>query len=447
MKRPNPFLKFFAVATLFIASVFLATSVSFPSFSAGHTAAALAEKELTPKDRLEVFDKVWKGVQELYYDPEFHGVNWDEVGKRYRPQVDGVKSDAEFYALINRMTGELHDAHTRFNTPAQWENRQKQQGVTIGFQMTELEGKVAVTEVFPDSNAAHAGIEPGMTVLTVDGKPIAERIAEVAQKVIASSSDRITRVRVYAGVFPGPAESSFKIGLERADGSKFEAAVTKQIVPRPPDVESHLLPSGYAYIRFDGFQPAVTQEFKEALEKFHGAPGLIVDLRGNGGGRSDVLSALAGFFFNSKTVLAEFMTRKDVADSEKSSSTKEHRKFNAGKEGGQMYAGPIVILTTTYSGSSSELFAGGLQEVGRAKVVGSQTCGCVIGISRNERMKGGGVLEVSQILWFTPRGRKLEGDGVIPDKIVAPTIADLQQKRDVVLEQAVELLKTMSGGG
>jgi len=59
-------------------------------------------------------------------------------------------------------------------------------------------------------------------------------------------------------------------------------------------------------------------------------------------------------------------------------------------------------------------------------------------------MKGGGVLEISEVLFFTPKGRKLEGEGVIPDVSAAPTIADLQRNRDAVLEEAEKLLKTMS---
>ena len=86
-------------------------------------------------------------MRDRYYDPEFHGVNWDDVGKHYRPLVDGVKNDQEFYILVNRMTGELHDAHTRFNSPQAWENRQKDQGVTIGFQMADRDDAVVVTDV------------------------------------------------------------------------------------------------------------------------------------------------------------------------------------------------------------------------------------------------------------------------------------------------------------
>jgi C-terminal processing protease CtpA/Prc len=55
-------------------------------------------------------------------------------------------------------------------------------------------------------------------------------------------------------------------------------------------------------------------------------------------------------------------------------------------------------------------------------------------------MKGGGVLEISEILWFSPKDRKLEGEGVIPDIVALPTIASLQEKRDLVLEEGEKVL-------
>jgi carboxyl-terminal processing protease len=209
-------------------------------------------------------------------------------------------------------------------------------------------------------------------------------------------------------------------------------------------VRDKLLPSGEAYIRFDGFKVPVIKEFQEAIEKYRNAPGVIIDLRYNGGGRSDVLTAIAGYFFDSKTVVAEYLSRKDIASEEKSGETKTHRLVNAGKSGGRIYAGPVVILTSEGTASSSEIFSAAFQDTGRAKIVGVQTCGCVIGIANNQKMKGGGVLEVSEVLFFTPKGRKLEGDGVTPDTKVVPTIADLQQQRDVALTQAEQLLASMS---
>src|SRR5271169_5362620 len=129
---------------------------------------------LSPKDRKQIFEKVWKDVDEHYYDPEFGGVNWKEVQQRYLPLVQAARDDKEFYSILDRMTAELHDAHTRFSSPEQWENRKKHQGVSVGFRAGYVEGKVVVLDVFPDSNAAHAGIQPGMIVTALDGQPMAE---------------------------------------------------------------------------------------------------------------------------------------------------------------------------------------------------------------------------------------------------------------------------------
>ena len=97
--------------------------------------------------------------------PFFNGVDWNEVHTRYKPLVEAAKDDREFYSLMSRMTGELHDAHTRFNSPEQWRNIKKQQGVGSGLSLDEIDGKIVVTSIRPDSNAAHVGIEPGMIVL------------------------------------------------------------------------------------------------------------------------------------------------------------------------------------------------------------------------------------------------------------------------------------------
>jgi carboxyl-terminal processing protease len=399
---------------------------------------------LSPKDRASVFEDVWKNVRDRYYDPEFHGVDWTAVGDKYRPLVAATKTDEDFYALLNRMTGELHDAHTRFNTPSQWENRKKEQAFTIGFLMTERDGKMVVNSVIADSSAARAGVTTGLIVLTVNDQPVADLIAAAAKTTSASSTDRITQMRIYSNLFRGGADATFQIGFQKPDGSNFAVTLTKQTLPQPVDVRPKLLPSGNLYIRFDGFQEQVEKELKETLEKYRDAPGVIIDLRQNPGGRADVLADVAAEFLNEKTVIAQFQTRKDISSQETTGEAKALRKMQTGAAGRQLYAGPVVILTDEYTGSSAEIFSGGLQEIGRAKVVGTQTCGCVIGIANNQKMKGGGVLEISEVLFFTPKGRKLEGEGVVPDSVVRPTLADLQQQRDVVLERAEEILK--SGG-
>src|SRR5579863_1742964 len=106
---------------------------------------AATKERLTLPERMEVFEKVWKEIHDHYYDPSYNGVDWNEVRRRYAPLVLAAQGDQEFYSLMSQMTSELHDAHTRFSSPQQWRNFRRQQGVTVGFSVDDVEGKTAVT--------------------------------------------------------------------------------------------------------------------------------------------------------------------------------------------------------------------------------------------------------------------------------------------------------------
>jgi carboxyl-terminal processing protease len=426
-----------------------------PSFARRSILAALAlglacsiatsgtPRSLSPKEREEVFEKVWKEVDEHYYDPEFGGVNWQEVHQRYLPLVQAAKDDADFYSIVDRMTAELHDAHTRFSSPEQWENHKKHQGVSVGFRAGYVEGKVAVLDVYPESNAAHAGIEPGMIITGLDGKPMEQRLAEAAPNVLPSSTERVTKLRILGNVFARSIETPFAASFERANGSSLEVKFARQTLSTEPRVTAARLSSGFGYIRFDEFHPSLVGDFKKSVEELHTTPGLILDLRRNHGGVGATLEAMAAVFFDSKTLFERRMSRKQVSASERDGHRTEETQAFVGKNGAQVYSGPVVILVSEYSASATEVFAAGMQDSGRATLVGNQSCGCVLGITHDRVLKGGGVLEISEVLWFSPKNRKLEGEGVIPDKVAVPTIASLREKRDVVLEEGEKMLQEL----
>ena len=76
--------------------------------------AIAAAESLSTKDRVDIFETVWKTINEDYYDPKFNGSDWAAVGDRYHPRVEAAKDDAEFYMVINQMLLELQDLHTSF---------------------------------------------------------------------------------------------------------------------------------------------------------------------------------------------------------------------------------------------------------------------------------------------------------------------------------------------
>jgi len=418
-------------AIILLLTVFLSgAGIARPLSANGSAIGTSSVAALTARERVDVFDDVWQIVNEKYYDSAFNGVNWRAVRERYRPQVDRVDSDQEFYGVLKRMVGELHDAHTRFSTPEERRERERLQAVSAGLAIFEVEGKPVVVWVEPNSDAARAGVEEGMITLTIDGKPIADKLAEARARVAGSSTDRAVRLRIYRMLIEGEPGTPLRLTLARADDSAVDVVVTRRVVPDAPVVTSRRLPSGAGYIKLTLWKSPIRRDFKKALRQLADAPGIVIDLRGNPGGEAEEVEKIASYFFNSHVSLGKFFSRSGKA------------MYLRTGDDDQVYAGPLAILVNEGSGSGSELFAGVMQESKRATIVGRRSCGCVLGISKYRKLKGGGELAVSEYGYQTPQGKTFEGTGVIPNSPVELTISDLQHHRDAALEEAERVLKT-----
>jgi carboxyl-terminal processing protease len=108
--------------------------------------------------------------------------------------------------------------------------------------------------------------------------------------------------------------------------------------------------------------------------------------------------------------------------------------------------GPLAVLVDGRTASGAELLAAALQEHLGAQLVGSSTCGCVLGIRQYQPLPGGAELAVSEIGFYSAHGRRIEGSGLDPDVVAEPTLEDLRQGLDPALTAAERLLGATSAG-
>src|SRR5581483_2255158 len=398
-------------------------------------------RQLSPKQRLKLFDQVWRLVGEKYYDANFNGVNWNAVRDQYRPRAEAAANDENLYELLKSMTGELHDAHTRFRSPSERERAHKLQATTPGISIGEVDGKPVIVSVEAGSEAARAGVEPGTIVATVDGVSLPERLARARAEVGVSSSSRATALLSYYEVLAGEPGTTVRLGLQRDDGSIYDLVLSRHLVPIAPPITSRRLPSGYAYIKFDLFNESVAKKVSQELAQAKGAPGLIIDVRGNPGGDFDAVLRIANNFFSDRVSFGRVIARSGKRPSIVLRILGVPSELETGNSGAPVYSGPVVILVNEASGSAAEIFAAGMQENRRAGIVGRQTCGCVLA-SVAHSLKGGSEVDISEFGVITAKGRRLEGTGITPDVPVPLTLRDLRQQYDATLREAVAILNS-----
>jgi carboxyl-terminal processing protease len=385
---------------------------------------------LSRQDRVEIFEQVWKTIDEQYYDPKFHGVDWRAVGERYRPQAESAQSDAEFYGVFELMLSELRDGHTVFIQPRPPGEKDEGGGGSLGLKLGEAGGSIAVVEVEPGSAAERLGVRPGQLLREVNGRPVDEHVAFLRSKIAGSSTERLFRSKLLSALlYGGFLARPRTLGLTDSGGREFTVELSEEgRRADAPNLTSRRLDSGAGYIKFRSWTPPVQDEFRKALASLADARGLVIDLRGNGGGEARVVQEIAGNFFERETYCGGFRARDGTV-----------QRYNT-RPAPSVFRGAVIILADEESASASEGFTAFMQESGRARVVGRQTAGSTLNRGGRREFKGGGQLSFSTRTYLTPAGRELEGVGVTPDVTVALTLADLRAGRDAALEAALALL-------
>jgi carboxyl-terminal processing protease len=393
--------------------------------------------------RTAAFDFVWDTIDQRYFDPGFNGVDWRAVGARYRPLAMSARYDDDFWEVLNRMAGELRDSHTRVEAPKFVALRRRQEYISLGLDINRVEGKIVVVSVTPDSDAYWAGVRPGMEVARIDGAPAEERYAPALAAEREQSTQWAKERRAFRTLLLGDPDTRLAFEFIRADGSTFAATLTRKVVRAAPTATARKLPSGFGYVRFTGFSWSVRAQVLDAIQIQRSLPGIVIDLRNNAGGSASMVEDIAELLVREKTDVGSIITRTGQPVTLFGYPVEKIKRTLAGSP--HAYDKPVVVLVNAGSASASEMLAGGLQDIGRVKVVGQRSCGCLLGFLGYASVPGGAELAYSEIGMVSAKGHRIEREGVVPDIDVPITREDLRLSRDRTLEAAEDLLRKIAG--
>ena len=374
------------------------------------------------KLNVDSFEYVWKTIRDKHWDKSLDGPEWQKAHDELLPKVENAKTQDEARAAIKEMIGRLHLTHYAIVPGELYSDLSSRGDVNIDLRV--VNGKALVM------GSKYAGWEIGGM----------ERVIGQVEKNYEHSTmrDLVLSRAVSRELSDKPAELS--------DGSGKTATVEPADWPRRGEpTQFGNLPTEYVwfesrnigdaggdvgYFAFNMFldPERIIGGLSKAVDACSGCKGFIIDLRGNPGGIGGMAMGMAGFFVSQPNLQLGKMIMRETSLKFFINPRQPH------------FDGPLAILVDGLSASTSEIFAEGLKDIGRARIFGTPTAGAALP-SVFEKLPNGDGFQYAIANYISENGKPLEGSGVKPDVEVAPTREALLAGKDLALDAAIQWMK------
>jgi carboxyl-terminal processing protease len=372
---------------------------TFVPLSPTPTLAPLAEEE-----RTRIFEQVWALVRDRYIYQDYRGVDWEAVRAEFAPRVVAAATPEEFYDLMREMIDRLGDDHSRFESPQEVaEDEARFDGelsyVGIGAVVRDVPEGGMITRLARGGPAEEAGLQPRDVILAIDGIMFSNEEA-------FGPGGPITAIR-------GTPGSSVRLTVRSPGTPDREVEVIRRPIDNEafPPVESRRLPgTQVGLVMIDTFDiEDLDQRVRAQIEELSKAgplDGLIVDVRDNGGGFVDLMLDTIALFADGGSI-----------GSSRGRDSNSGLDVPGGRTVPQLDGVPVVVLTGPDTVSAAEMFAAGMQVLGRARVVGMPSAGNTENLLQRN-FSDGSRLWLAELTYQLPDGSTVEGRGVLPDRPV-----------------------------
>ena len=341
------------------------------------TVASQQQQQQQPLQDFNVYEQALQDIREHY------------VGRA------SLTDQQLLYGSIQGLVNSLGDTnHSRFMTPEEYQQLQSQLSgkvAGIGILVTETNGVLTVERVIAGSPAEGAGVKAGDQITAVNGTSTAGMdFTQLAALIRGDVGTRVTITVIHTGSTTG-----------------VDLSMARKVVSAPL-VDWGMVPGSHvADIALFEFSDGASDQVQQALDaaKLQGATAIVLDLRGNPGGRAD----------EARWVASEFLASGVVYIDEDASGQRTNVTVDTSRRNTTL---PMVVLVDGGTASAAEIVAGAMQDSHRAKVVGLTTVGTGT-VLQPFVLSDGSVVLLGTSDWLTPSGHRIFGVGITPDETVA----------------------------
>lgn len=437
---------------------------------------------------VETFDFAWRKIADTFWDQSMGGVDWQAVGDELRPRARAAANNAELRLVLQNMLSRLGQSHfgvlpgpASVESPSAVDDPGDTGGCTRaltravagaggsaasdagpGFDVRFIDSTPIVSRVEPGSSADRQGLRTGLEVVRVQNQNLAALAGCLELESLDPWVAGMVRLRAVEGLLFGDPGDPVAVEFSDPAGDRSTFELERAHHPDAVEIgfgnlpkmrylfEAEVLETGAGRVlavRFNVWLIPVIEAFEAALygEPAEGAPavdGVLIDLRGNPGGVAGTAVGVAGYLLGDRVLLGKMKNRStelnlNVYPRQVSSADKRIERF----------AGPVAVLIDGGSASTSEIFAAGLQDHGRARLFGEPTAAAALP-SVIERMPNGDLLMHAIADFERPSGERVEGRPVEPESPVSLTREGLLAGRDEPREAALAwIVSELEGDG
>lgn len=429
---------------------------------------SLAPADFSNLSYTAAFDALVDLLRTKYSFTEYKNIDWDALAAEFRPrfvaaEVDG--SRLEYERALRDFTWRIPDGHVGVNTPQAdaidfWTATEG----SIGMAIRELDdGRVVVHHLYEDSPAAQAGVERRAEIIAINGVPIHEALEQVTPYSLPFSTAHNLRLQQLRYITRYPLGTEVELTY-RNPGDTGASTITVEAIDEretwlrssitygaptasAQPVEFEFLESGFGYVRINSFarDPLLTLRLWEWVMRSvinADTPGLIIDMRHNGGG-FNIYNQMASYFFDEPLVIGNDAEYYEDLNGFFVDPAREERLILP--PSGLHYGGPVAVLVSPNCASACEFFSYIMTLNNRADIVGMYPTaglgGNISPVFMPERLR----LQYTSGRQLNAEGEiAFEGIGVVPTVRVPVNELTLFSEGDPILEKAIAFLERVS---
>lgn len=394
------------------------------STSYKHEAKMIIDKV---EERKQVYAEASRLIRDRFYDPDFHGQNWDKLNQYYRDWAISASTDEDFRFVFNLMLGRLNASHMGLYGSSEADVNRERTG-RLGIEVRPSSGGVVVSRVIPNSPSDRSSnnLKVGDKITSVNGQSVNSEINFYA--LLAETSEEVQILEVE--------RENSKLEIAILPSRSVSSELYEEWVATRKALVERYSKGRLGYIHIKGMDKPSFERFeRELMASGYGKEGIVIDVRFNGGGwTTDYLMAVLSVRQHAYTIPRG--AAKSLKDNEAFSDYypySERLPLAA-------WTKPSVALCNESSYSNAEIFSHAYKSLGIGTLVGKPTFGAVISTGGSSLLNGSFIRLPFRAWYVKESGMNMENGPAVPDIVLdnPPNVRELNE--DAQLKKAVEVL-------